>query len=142
MKTLNFSDGKDIFIDKDEKKSYISLLNQYKEKILNIVFKHINYFIQYDKNICNNQLKLVKYFEFEQFPFCIGFKCSYFNSYLIMDLYLFVTEPHIMENGEFYLEFDSLIEQQKQFLKVHQSELHLSIQMLFGMTFDKILKNN
>ncbi len=140
MKTLNFNDNKNIFIDENEKENYISLLYHHKEKILNIVFKHINYFIQHDRNICNNKLKLIKYFDFKQLPFCIGFKCSYFMSYLIMDLYLFASEPHIMQNGEFYLEFDSLIENQKQILKVHQSELYTIIQELFGMTLDKILK--
>ena len=142
MKSLYFNEQiKKIFLDKDEKDNYISLFSLHKNKIINIVCKNIEYFIQYDKNICNNQLKLIKRFDsYEQLPFYIGFKCTYYMSYLMMDLYLFASEPHLMVNGEFYLNFNSIIDYQKQLLRVHQSELHLSIQKLFRMTFETILK--
>ena len=57
-----------------------------------------------------------------------------------MEIYIFSEEPQIMVNGEIFVQFYSIICHEKQYLKVHKSQLHLSLQKLFGMTFDKILK--
>ena len=129
-----------IYISEFKKKQYIDLLEINKNNINLIVQKDIENLIHNDKNVCNNQLKLLERFELNLMPLYISFKCTYSLSYLIMEIYIFSEEPHIMANGEIYLQFNSIICYQKQYLKVHQSQLHLSLQTLFEMTFDKIFK--
>jgi len=127
-----------IYISEFKKKQYIDLLEINKNNINLIVQKDIENLIHNDKNVCNNQLKLLERFELNLMPLYISFKCTYSLSYLIMEIYIFSEEPHIMANGEIYLQFNSIICYQKQYLEVHQSQLHLSLQTLFEMTFDKI----
>jgi hypothetical protein len=129
-----------IYISELKKKQYIDLLEINKNNINLIVQKDIENLIHNDKNVCNNQLKLLERFELNLMPLYISFKCTYSLSYLIMEIYIFSEEPHIMVNGEIYLHFYSIICHQKQYLEVHQSQLHLSLQKLFEMTFDKIFK--
>ena len=128
------------YISKFEKRKYIDLLEINKKNINLIVQKDIEKLIINDKNICNNQLKLIEGIKLNLMPLYISFRCTYSLSYLIMEIYIFSEEPQIMVNGEIFVQFYSIICHEKQYLKVHKSQLHLSLQKLFGMTFDKILK--
>jgi len=114
-------------IPKEEKPKYYQIIKNNLKTIKQNCHLYINQYIEQEKNIFNNKLKISNIPIIDNdIQIYMGVKANYSASNILIKIYLLNSMPHIMCNNEIYFDYSTLI-------KTHEKIFNISSYQLKGM---------
>ena len=114
-------------IPRADKPKYYQIIKDNLNAIKHNCHFYINQYIDEDKNIFNNKIKISNIpIIYDDIKIYIGVKACYSVDNILIRIYLLNTMPHVMCNNEIYFEYSTLI-------KTYEKKFDISSCQLQGM---------